>query len=87
MIAMRNLLPQDGLSTHFWMLKSHLDFLRNRSKVQQLVQLFYPVIRAFAGTAGEAVSMPIWNAQMDPTELAYFKDGLALSLLFIPGKS
>uniref|UniRef100_A0A0V0GU64 Putative ovule protein n=1 Tax=Solanum chacoense TaxID=4108 RepID=A0A0V0GU64_SOLCH len=59
MIAMSNLLPQDGLSTRLWMLKSHLDFLRNRSKVQQLVQLFHPVIRAFARTAGEAVSMPV----------------------------
>ncbi|XP_055834438.1 uncharacterized protein LOC129902990 isoform X2 [Solanum dulcamara] len=45
MIAMRNLLPKE--------------FLRDRSKVQQLVQLFDPVVRAVDGTAGEAVSMRV----------------------------
>ncbi|PHU03203.1 hypothetical protein BC332_28454 [Capsicum chinense] len=45
MIAMRTLLPQE--------------FLRDRSKVQQLVQLFDPVVRAVNGTAGEAVSMRV----------------------------
>ncbi|KAF3626284.1 putative hexokinase-3 [Capsicum annuum] len=45
MIAMRTLLPQE--------------FLRDRSKVQQLVQLFDPVVRAVDGTAGEAVSMRV----------------------------
>ncbi|XP_009770430.1 uncharacterized protein [Nicotiana sylvestris] len=45
MIAMRNLLPRE--------------FLRDRSKVQQLVQLFDPVVRAVDGTSGEAVSMRV----------------------------
>ncbi|GMN26179.1 hypothetical protein TIFTF001_001209 [Ficus carica] len=35
------------------------EFLRDRSKVQQLVQLFDPVVRAFDGIAGERVSMRV----------------------------
>ncbi|OIT33333.1 hypothetical protein A4A49_40679 [Nicotiana attenuata] len=50
MIAMRNLLPPE--------------FLRDRSKVQQLVQLFDPVVRAVDGTAGEAVSMRVHSVLM-----------------------
>ncbi|XP_052291004.1 uncharacterized protein LOC102624564 isoform X2 [Citrus sinensis] len=35
------------------------EYLRDRSKVQQLVQLFDPVVRAFDGIAGERVSMRV----------------------------
>ncbi|KAL3828216.1 hypothetical protein ACJIZ3_017018 [Penstemon smallii] len=35
------------------------EFLRDRSKVQQLVQLFDPVVRAVDGIAGEKVSMRV----------------------------
>ncbi|KAL9663064.1 hypothetical protein QQ045_027901 [Rhodiola kirilowii] len=35
------------------------EFLRDRSKVQQLVQLFDPVVRVFDGIAGERVSMRV----------------------------
>ncbi|KAK3023203.1 hypothetical protein RJ639_043668, partial [Escallonia herrerae] len=45
MLAMTNLLPSE--------------FLRDRSKVQQLVQLFDPVVRAVDGIAGERVSMRV----------------------------
>ncbi|EOY32767.1 Saccharopine dehydrogenase isoform 2 [Theobroma cacao] len=45
MEAMTNLLPTE--------------FLRDRSKVQQLVQLFDPLVRAVDGIAGERVSMRV----------------------------
>ncbi|EXB88166.1 hypothetical protein L484_005591 [Morus notabilis] len=45
MIAMTSLLPPESL--------------RDRSKVQQLVQLFDPVVRAVDGIAGERVSMRV----------------------------
>ncbi|XWS73595.1 hypothetical protein CRYUN_Cryun02cG0142400 [Craigia yunnanensis] len=45
MEAMTNLLP--------------VEFLRDRSKVQQLVQLFDPLVRAVDGIAGERVSMRV----------------------------
>ncbi|KAL9455119.1 hypothetical protein AB3S75_010515 [Citrus x aurantiifolia] len=45
MVAMQRLLPAE--------------YLRDRSKVQQLVQLFDPVVRAFDGIAGERVSMRV----------------------------
>uniref|UniRef100_A0A7C9AFB4 Saccharopine dehydrogenase-like C-terminal domain-containing protein n=1 Tax=Opuntia streptacantha TaxID=393608 RepID=A0A7C9AFB4_OPUST len=45
MAFMANLLPQE--------------FLRDRSKVQQLVDLFDPVVRAVDGIAGERVSMRV----------------------------
>lgn len=35
------------------------EFLRDRSKVQQLVELFDPVVRVFDGIAGERVSMRV----------------------------
>eukprot|EP00268_Persea_americana_P029860 TRINITY_DN28862_c0_g1_i15.p1 TRINITY_DN28862_c0_g1~~TRINITY_DN28862_c0_g1_i15.p1 ORF type:complete len:139 (-),score=31.92 TRINITY_DN28862_c0_g1_i15:136-552(-) len=35
------------------------EFLRDRSKVQQLVQIFDPFVRAFDGIAGERVSMRV----------------------------
>ena len=35
------------------------EFLRDRSKVQNLVQLFDPVVRAVDGIAGERVSMRV----------------------------
>uniref|UniRef100_A0A7N0U355 Saccharopine dehydrogenase NADP binding domain-containing protein n=1 Tax=Kalanchoe fedtschenkoi TaxID=63787 RepID=A0A7N0U355_KALFE len=35
------------------------EFLRDRSKVQQLVQMFDPVVRVFDGIAGERVSMRV----------------------------
>ncbi|PHT34655.1 hypothetical protein CQW23_26455 [Capsicum baccatum] len=63
MIAMRNLLPQ-GSPMHRGIQgrarpQESIEFLRDRSKVQQLVQLFDPVVRAVDGTAGEAVSMRV----------------------------
>ncbi|RVX20413.1 hypothetical protein CK203_004594 [Vitis vinifera] len=45
MEAMTNLLP--------------VEFLRDRSKVQELVQLFDPIVRAMDGIAGERVSMRV----------------------------
>ncbi|KAL9458667.1 hypothetical protein AB3S75_007520 [Citrus x aurantiifolia] len=45
MVAMQRLLPAE--------------YLRDQSKVQQLVQLFDPVVRAFDGIAGERVSMRV----------------------------
>ncbi|XP_015875803.3 uncharacterized protein LOC107412530 [Ziziphus jujuba] len=45
MLAMTSLLPPE--------------FLRDRNKVQQLVQLFDPVVRAVDGIAGERVSMRV----------------------------
>ncbi|KAJ4724348.1 Saccharopine dehydrogenase [Melia azedarach] len=45
MVAMTKLLPAE--------------YLRNRKKVQQLVQLFDPVVRVFDGIAGERVSMRV----------------------------
>ncbi|KZV56468.1 hypothetical protein F511_08366 [Dorcoceras hygrometricum] len=45
MVAMTNLLPPE--------------FLRDKSKVQQLVQLFDPLVRAVDGFAGEKVSMRV----------------------------
>ncbi|XP_022730684.1 uncharacterized protein LOC111285472 [Durio zibethinus] len=45
MEAMTNLLP--------------VEFLRDRNKVQQLVQLFNPLVRAVDGIAGERVSMRV----------------------------
>ncbi|XP_024046977.1 uncharacterized protein LOC18050505 isoform X3 [Citrus clementina] len=45
MVAMQRLFPAE--------------YLRDRSKVQQLVQLFDPVVRAFDGIAGERVSMRV----------------------------
>ncbi|KAH7864095.1 hypothetical protein Vadar_025677 [Vaccinium darrowii] len=45
MVAMTNLLP--------------VEFLTDRSKVQKLVQLFDPVVRAVDGIAGERVSMRV----------------------------
>ncbi|MED6137211.1 hypothetical protein PIB30_062948 [Stylosanthes scabra] len=45
MEAMTNLLPSE--------------FLRDRSKVQRLVELFDPVVRAVDGIAGERVSMRV----------------------------
>lgn len=35
------------------------EFLRDKSKVQQLVQLFDPLVRAVDGIAGERVSMRV----------------------------
>ncbi|XP_016580006.1 uncharacterized protein LOC107877795 isoform X1 [Capsicum annuum] len=63
MIAMRTLLPQ-GSPMHRGIQgrarpQESFEFLRDRSKVQQLVQLFDPVVRAVDGTAGEAVSMRV----------------------------
>ncbi|XVF47323.1 hypothetical protein PTKIN_Ptkin03bG0100200 [Pterospermum kingtungense] len=43
--AMTNLLP--------------VEYLRDRNKVQQLVQLFDPIVRAVDGIAGEPVSMRV----------------------------
>lgn len=45
MVAMTNLLPPE--------------FLRDKSKVQQLVQVFDPLVRAVDGFAGEKVSMRV----------------------------
>uniref|UniRef100_A0A0A0KEK7 Saccharopine dehydrogenase NADP binding domain-containing protein n=1 Tax=Cucumis sativus TaxID=3659 RepID=A0A0A0KEK7_CUCSA len=45
MVALTNLLP--------------LEYFRDRSKVQNLVQLFDPFVRAFDGLAGERVSMRV----------------------------
>ncbi|KAK1295377.1 hypothetical protein QJS10_CPA16g01134 [Acorus calamus] len=45
MVAIANLVP--------------VEFLRDRSKVQQLVELVDPVVRAFDGIAGERVSMRV----------------------------
>ncbi|XP_008449691.1 uncharacterized protein LOC103491489 isoform X1 [Cucumis melo] len=45
MLALTNLLP--------------LEYFRDRSKVQNLVQLFDPFVRAFDGLAGERVSMRV----------------------------
>ncbi|XP_027075720.1 uncharacterized protein [Coffea arabica] len=57
MLAMTNLLPAE--------------FLRDRSKVQQLVQAFDPLVRAVDKFAGERVSMRvmlIWRVLMDTIE-------------------
>lgn len=35
------------------------EYLRDRSKVQELVRLFDPVVRAIDGIAGERVSMRV----------------------------
>ncbi|XP_048499711.1 uncharacterized protein LOC104890046 isoform X5 [Beta vulgaris subsp. vulgaris] len=54
-----------GTAPFFWnwgmaiMAKLPQDFLRNRKKVQQLVDLFDPVVRAVDGFAGERVSMRV----------------------------
>lgn len=47
------------------------DTLRDRSKVQGLVKLFDPFVRAFDGIAGERVSMRIWSAPMEGLLLVY----------------
>lgn len=39
------------------------EFLRDRNKVQSLVQLFDPVVRAVDGIAGERVSMRVRRMQ------------------------
>jgi len=39
------------------------DVLRDRSKVQQLAELFDPLVRAVDGFAGERVSMRVNNSR------------------------
>lgn len=45
-----------SMNSRDWIMQ---DFLRNRKKVQQLVDLFDPVVRAVDGIAGERVSMRV----------------------------
>ncbi|KAJ6905155.1 hypothetical protein NC652_023029 [Populus alba x Populus x berolinensis] len=52
------------------------EFLKDRTKVQQLVQLFDPLVRAVDGIAGERVSMRVdLSAQMGAIHLVYLVTG------------